>query len=142
MNRILGLAFLLALNVYATEVDHAKIFIKSVEELEAEKVLNEFLLEFDETTIKKDYKKAVKQNSALKRIDIDLPPRTPDLFESGLFMPYEDDQKIYHDFDRIYYKVKDGNWNLDKKAEATGRSGIVFSKETGYENSSKESEPK
>lgn len=123
----------LCLNAFAADVEKPNIALKSKEDTDAEKVLNDFLLEYDEGTIQSNYKSAVKKNASLKTLDTALPPRTPDLFASGLFMPYEDDQAIYHDFDKIFFKIKDGNWNLDKKVGVASKSGILFTKEFGFE---------
>lgn len=116
-------------------VEKPQIIEKVKPEIDAEKVLNDFLLEYDQGTINRDMKGALRKNAASKSINTALPPRTPDLFASGLFMPYEDNHGMYHEFDRIYFKIKDGSWNLSgKKGDMeSGIGGFVFTKESGVE---------
>ncbi|MEA3373739.1 MAG: TraV family lipoprotein [Campylobacterota bacterium] len=94
--------------------------------------LEAFLNKYDQENIKAEKKAALTQDSDRREIAQGLPPRTPDLFASGLFMPYDDDHGIYHNYDHIFFKIKDGKWDLDSSAENQHRGGFVFTKEEGY----------
>lgn len=93
--------------------------------------IDTFLQKYDEKSIEKKKTDALVQDSKNRTILEGLPPKTPDLFASGLYMPYEDDAGIYHDYDHIYFKVRNGKWDLDSVKEKGERSSFVFTKEAG-----------
>jgi ABC-type glycerol-3-phosphate transport system substrate-binding protein len=99
---------------------------------EAKEQIDAFLQKYDGKTIDNETVSALEKDSDRKPNKIvGLPPRTPELFASGLFMPFTDDMGMYHSYDHIYFKVKDGRWDLDSKEQAHVKNGFLFTREEG-----------